>query len=565
MSQAGNTDNSAAAEDDVTDSTLTLNPIIGVSFQDLLQTGATVLRQAVLQPTTVVEHTTKLWGEWARILVNTSDIEIDSRDRRFADEAFKSGWGYPKAAKGWLAWQKAVNEWVDAVGFSREDRERARFLTSLVTDALAPTNTLIGNPSAIRKAVDTKGQSLLNGLLEFVDDVLNNHAMPKQVDKSAFKVGENIAVTKGAVVFRHDILELIQYKPKRKQVHARPIFIVPPQINKFYVYDLTPDKSIVQYLLGEGFQVFIVSWRNPTAEHRDWALADYVDALVDAIDVANEITGQDSVNIVGACAGGITCAAMLGYLAGLDEADKAASLTLMVNVLEPHSDDSVMGLFATDSAIEMARKRSAKAGVLDGSETARVFNWMRPNDLIWNYVVSNYLHGNPPPAFDVLYWNSDSTRLPARLHSDFLDVFQDNPLVKSGQMKLRGVPIDLKKVTCPVYITGGTTDHITPWQACYRSTQLFGGEATYVLSTAGHIQSLINPPKQSKRKYYTKKDLLADADEWVLGAEQHEGSWWPHWADWLRGHSGQDIPAKTKVGSKAYPPLTPAPGQYVHE
>ena len=558
-------DNRTVGDDNVADSALTLNPVIGVSFQDLLKTGATVLRQAVLQPATVAEHTTKLWADWARILVNASDIEIDSRDRRFADKAFKSVWGYRQAAQSWLAWQNAVTAWVDAVGLSRDDRERAQFLAGLVTDALAPTNALIGNPSAIRKAVDTNGQSLLAGLLEFVDDVFNNHAMPKQVDTSAFKVGENIAVTKGSVVFRHDILELIEYKPKRKQVRARPIFIVPPQINKFYVYDLTPDKSIVGHLLSEGFQVFIASWRNPTAEHRDWALADYVDALVDAIDVTNEISGQESVSVVGACAGGITSAAMLGYLAGLNQAHKVASLTLMVNVLEPHSDDSVMGLFATDSAIELARKRSAKAGVLDGSATARVFNWMRPNDLIWNYVVSNYLHGEPPPAFDVLYWNSDSTRLPARLHSDFLDVFKDNPFVKPGQMKIRDVPVDLKQVTCPVYITGGTTDHITPWQACYRSTKLFGGEATYVLSTAGHIQSLINPPKKSKRRYYTNPELPENADDWVLDAERHEGSWWPHWIEWLRQHSGDDITARTGLGSKAYPALRPAPGQYVYD
>ncbi len=561
----GNSQTDAFRSDEITDSTMTLNPVIGVSLEDLLRTGAKVLRQAILQPTTVLDHSARLWAEWVRILLDVSDVEVDDRDRRFADPAFKDNWGYRQAAKGWLAWQNAVRNWVDAVGFSPRDRERAQFLTSLVTDAMVPTNSLFGNPSAMRKAIQTRGKSLFKGLGQFVDDVSNNHAMPKQVDKSAFKVGENLATTDGAVIFRHDILELIEYTPKRKQVHATPVFIIPPQINKFYVYDLTPDKSIVEYLLREGFQVFIVSWRNPTAEHRDWALADYVDALVDAINVARDISAQGSVNVVGACAGGMTGASMLGYLAGLDQADKIASLTLMVNVLEPHADDSVMGLFATDTAIELARKRSAKAGVLDGNETARVFNWMRPNDLIWNYVVSNYLHGEPPPAFDVLYWNSDSTRLPARLHSDFLDMFKDRPFSKAGRMTIRDVPIDIRKVTCPVYITAGTTDHITPWQACYRSTRLFGGDATYVLSTAGHIQSLINPPQKSKRKYFTNEDLPASADDWVNGAEQHEGSWWPHWSEWLKHHSGDDIPARKILGSKSYPALMPAPGQYVHE
>jgi len=552
-------------EDKLSDSTLTLNPVIGISVDDLLKTGANVLKQAVIQPTVAAEHTVKLWGEWARILVDNSDIEINSRDRRFADQSFKQNRGYREVARGWLAWQKAVNDWVDAAGFSPDDRERARFLAGLLTDALAPTNTLIGNPSAIRNAIETRGQSLLSGLIQFVDDAIHYHAMPQQVERSAFKVGENIAVTKGSVIFRHEILELIQYKPKRKQVWARPVFIVPPQINKYYVYDLTPDKSIVQYLVSEGFQVFVVSWRNPTADHRDWSLADYIDALVDAINVARDISGEGSVNVIGACAGGITCAAMLGYLAGLEEMDKVASLTLMVNVLESHTDDSVMGLFATDSAIELARKRSAKVGVLDGNETARVFNWMRPNDLIWNYVVSNYLHGEPPPAFDVLYWNSDTTRLPARLHSDFLDVFKDNPFCNPGKMKIRDIPIDIREVKCPVYITGGTTDHITPWRACYRSTRLFGGDATYVLSTAGHIQSLINPPQRSKRKYFTNAELPNNAEELLQGADQHDGSWWPHWSVWLAEQSGDKVNAKTKPGSKKYPPLMDAPGRYVHE
>jgi len=542
-----------------------LNPIIGVSFDDLMKIGVKVLKQAVIQPSVAAEHTVRLWGEWARILVDSSEIEISAKDRRFSDQSFKEGHGYRQVARGWLAWQKAVNNWVDVAGFPPGDRERARFFAGLLTDALAPTNTLIGNPSAIRKAYKTRGQSLLTGLIQFMDDAVNNHAMPQQVNKSAFEVGDNIAVSKGAVVFRHDILELLQYTPKRKQVRARPIIIVPPQINKYYVYDLSPDKSFVEYLLAEGFQVFMVSWRNPTAEHRDWSLADYVDALVEAVDVAREISDQDSVNVVGACAGGITCTAMLGYLAGLGESGKVASLTLMVNVLESHADDSVMGLFATDSAIEMARKRSAKAGVLDGSETARVFNWMRPNDLIWNYVVSNYLHGEPPPAFDILYWNSDTTRLPARLHSDFLDVFKDNPFSNPGLLTIRDIPIDIKKVTCPVYITGGTTDHITPWQACYRSTQLFGGDATYVLSTAGHIQSLINPPNKSNRKYFTSSQLPADADEWTRDAEQNDGSWWPHWSEWLAEQSGDKIAAKTRSGNKDYPAIMAAPGSYVHE
>ena len=395
--------------------------------------------------------------------------------------------------------------------------------------------------------------------------LLHNGGMPSQVDKTPFTVGGNLATTPGKVVLRNPLLELIQYQSTTPRVETRPVFIVPPQINKYYVYDLSPEKSLVRYLVDAGFQVFIVSWRNPTSEYRDWGLAEYIDALESAIDATREITGQRSVAGVGACAGGITFATALGYLAALGRADKVTSLTLMVNVLDTHREDSVTGLFMTDEAIEAARKRSARAGVLDGRDTARVFNWMRPNDLIWNYVVSNYLLGENPPAFDILYWNNDTTRLPARLHSDFLDIFKDNPLRHPGMLKIRDVPIDLTQVTCPVFITGGTTDHITPWQACYRSTQLFGGPRTFVLSTAGHIQSLINPPGSSKRRHYVNADTPADAEMWRRSASEQSGSWWPYWVDWLRERGVGENAAPTIWGSAVHPPLADAPGSYVFE
>ncbi len=563
MSKKSKKLNPEQAHPDIDEVALTLNPVVGLSVEDLLRTGGKLLRQAMLQPAVALTQTSRLWEEWVRILAGTSDIELDPKDRRFSDPAFKDKPGYRTAARGWLAWQKAVQDWVDCAGFNQIDRERAEFLAGVVTDAFAPTNFLLGNPSAVQKAIDSKGESLVKGLKNFIEDLRFNHGMPSQVDKSAFKVGENLATTPGAVVHRHPILELIQYQPKTKRVQARPVFIVPPQINKFYVYDMSPDKSLVKYLVSEGFQVFMVSWRNPTAEQRDWGLADYIDALNEAIDVTLQITGQDAVNGIGACAGGITFATALGYFAGKRDLAKVSSLTLMVNVLETKTNDSVMGLFATEETIEAARKRSARQGVLDGNDTARVFNWMRPNDLIWNYVASNYLHGEDPPAFDILYWNNDTTRLPARLHSDFLEIFSDNPLSKHGAMKIHDVPIDLAEVTCPVFITGGTTDHITPWEACYRSTQLFGGEKIYLLSTAGHIQSLINPPGKSKRKFYTNPELPESPQEWLKNVEEHSGSWWPYWAEQLKEWSRGEVDAAKELGSKAHPIICQAPGTYV--
>jgi poly[(R)-3-hydroxyalkanoate] polymerase subunit PhaC len=553
------------ADEAALDSTLALNPVVGIARDDIIRTAAVVLRQVLLQPAIGVEHATRWWQEAVRIAFGASDAAPAPGDARFRDPAFREHAVFKRLAQSWVAWQRNSHDWVDAVGFEPLDRQRAHFLLDLVTDALAPTNFLFGNPAALQRARETRGASLVNGARHFIDDLLHNGGMPTQVDKTPFSVGGNLAVTPGKVVLRTPLLELIQYQSTTPQVQTRPVFIVPPQINKYYVYDLAPEKSLVRYLVDAGFQVFIVSWRNPTPEHRDWGLAEYIDALEAGIDAAREITGQRSVAGVGACAGGITCATALGYLAALGRADKVASLTLMVNVLDTHKEDSVAGLFMSDEAIEAARKRSARAGVLDGRDTARVFNWMRPNDLIWNYVVSNYLLGENPPAFDILYWNNDTTRLPARLHSDFLDIFKDNPLRHSDALRIRDVPIDLKRVTCPVFITGGTTDHITPWQACYRSTQLFGGSRTFVLSTAGHIQSLINPPGASKRRYYVNADTPADPDAWRRAASEHSGSWWPYWVDWLRERGVGENAAPTQWGSAAHPPLIDAPGTYVLE
>ncbi|MCZ6655902.1 MAG: alpha/beta fold hydrolase [Gammaproteobacteria bacterium] len=549
----------------VDDHVLTLNPIVGVSLDDLATSTAQVLQAAVLQPTVAAQHLLQFNSELIRILFGRSEYEPSPKDRRFADAQFTDNPIYSRVAKSWLAWQASVGKWVEAVGFEGEDLERARFVASLATDALAPTNFLFGNPSALRRAFETRGASLTTGFKNLVHDLRYNHGMPSQVDKSAFKVGQNVANTPGAVIHRDEIVELIQYQPHTDMQNSRPLLIVPPQINKYYIYDMSPEKSMVKYLSEQGFQVFVVSWRNPVAEHRAWGLDDYVNALDKAIDVTRDVTGADAVNMVGACAGGITLAVALGYLAGKDELDKVASLTLMVNVLQPASSDSVMGLFTNDKTIESARKRSAKAGVLDGNDTARIFNWMRPNDLIWNYVVSNYLHGESPPAFDILYWNNDTTRLPARLHSDFLDVFKDNLLTKQGALSINDVPIDLNRVTVPTFVTGGTTDHITPWQACYRTTQILGGDVTYVLSTAGHIQSLINPPTSSKRKFYANPDTPPSAEDWLKDAKQHQGSWWPYWTEWLNGIHAEQTKAPTEFGNEQYAELAPAPGTYVFE
>src|SRR5271157_4536468 len=327
--------------------------------------------------------------------------------------------------------------------------------------------------------------------------------MPSQVDAKPFQVGKNIATTPGAVVFHTEVLELIQYKPMTVEVWARPVLIVPPQINKFYSLDLSPDKSMIQFLLGEGVQVFCISWRNPTAEQRDWGLDTYVEAVDEAVDAVRNIARSADVSVFGACSGGITSSAYAAWQAGRGES-KVKNLILAVCTLDPSTvEDTALGALITPQTVEAARKTSELRGVLDGRDLAKVFAWMRPNDLIWNYWVNNYLLGNAPPAFDILYWNSDTTSLPARLHSDFLDLIDSNPYVNAGRLKVRGMPLDMRRIEMDSYLVAGVTDHITPWKSVYQTARILGEETTFILSNAGHLQSLLNPPGNPKATFVT--------------------------------------------------------------
>jgi polyhydroxyalkanoate synthase len=433
----------------------------------------------------------------------------------------------------------------------------------LLTDGVAPTNNLLTNPAAQKKARATRGGSLVQGFRHAVDDYRHNNKMPSQVDKTEFEVGENLAATQGAVVFRNELLELIQYQPKTARVQQIPMLVVPPQINKFYVFDLTPEKSMFKYIVDQGLQLFTVSWKNPTAEQRHWGLEDYIGALTEAIAAVQTITGQPKLNLMGACSGGITASILAGYLNAIGN-DAINALTLMVCELSQEREDSDITVFANPQGIENARKSSQKKGILDGAELSRVFNMMRPNDLIWNYVVNNYLMGNKPPAFDILYWNNDTTNLPAQLHSDFLDQILSDPLVTPGDLTVLEQPIDLSALDYDKYMIAGVTDHITPWHACYRSTQIMGGDIRFILSNSGHIQAMVNPPGNPKANYFTNDALPASHEEWMEGAQHHMGTWWDDWADWLQQRSGKKINARKTLGKKgAFEAMEAAPGTYV--
>jgi polyhydroxyalkanoate synthase len=538
-------------------------PLVGLRGTDLFEVSRQVLEQALKQPPLVLKHYTNFLLEMGRVASGRSTVEPDARDKRFTNEAWKTNPFYKALLQTYLTWQQSLQAFIDDAGLDKQDAERARFVLSLYVDAMAPTNTLLGNPAAMKQMYETGGASVVKGLTHMLEDLANNGGMPSQVNMKAFQVGKDLGISPGAVVFKNEVLELIQYQPTTPQVYHRPLLLVPPQVNKFYVMDLAPGKSIVEYLVANGLQVFSISWRNPTPEQRDWGFETYDQAILEAIEAVRSITGSPDVNMVGSCLGGMTLATLLGHLASLGDR-RVHAVTFLVTVLDT-SVESTMGLFATPETIAAARETSRLRGVVEGQEMARVFAWLRPNDLVWNYWVNNYLIGKDPAAFDVLYWNNDTTRLPARLHSDLLDLFETNAFTHAGALEVLGTPVDLSKVTSDAYIVAGTTDHITPWQGCYATTQLLGGQIKFILSNSGHIQALLNPPGNPKASYLASERHPADPDQWLAKAQKRAGSWWEDWRDWLGQRSGEQKAAPRELGNEQYQPGKPAPGTYVFE
>jgi len=555
------TDEASPSEKQAAQGTPRVNPFIGLRPCDLLATVQQVSGQAVRQPALLLEQEAALAREMLGILAGNSTAAPEKGDKRFLDSAWQSNPFYRIALQSYLAWGNALAGFVDRSALDERSKDRARFVLQLITDALAPTNTLLGNPAALRKVVESGGTSLIAGLQNALTDLLKNQGMPAQVDMSAFEVGKNLGTSPGAVVFRNEVLELIQYTPATGEVYGRPQLIVPPQINKFYVFDLSEGKSIVDYLLKNEFQVFVVSWRNPTVDHRDWDMDTYVTALIEAIHAVRDITGSDDINLHGACSGAMTMSALLGHLEARGE-HLVNAATLMVAVLDSTADSQI-GLFATPESISAAKQNSIFKGVLEGEEMGRVFAWMRPNDLVWNYWVNNYLLGNAPPVFDILYWNNDTTRLPARFHGQLLDIFAGNLFAKPGALNVLGTPIDLSAVSCDKYIVAGITDHITPWKGVYKTARTFGGNTQFVLSSSGHIQSLINPPGNPKARFFLNPELPPDPDAWLAGVHTESDSWWDNWKQWLAQRSGARRAAPASLGSERHPPLADAPGTFV--
>jgi polyhydroxyalkanoate synthase len=525
---------------------------------------ASAPRGRAARPKALVEETVHLGKDLVSIAMGTEAHAPAERDRRFADPTWTTHPGYRRLAQNYVAWTESLTRLVDryeAGGAEWRDVERARFAVTALSSAMAPTNSFLGNPAAVKRALETGGMSVLRGIGNLVDDVRHNGGMPKQTDSTAFTVGRNLGVSKGAVVYRDDVIELIQYSPTTPQVRERPLVVVPPPIGRFYFLDLQPGRSFVEYAVAQGLQVFMISWRNPTRKQAGWNLDTYAERVRRAIGVAREITGSPDVNTMGFCAGGIITTTLLNHLAAISD-DSVHSASFGVTMLDFDSRAPI-GAFSGKRMIGVARRISKGLGVLPAKGLGSMFSWMRPDDLVFNYVVNQWLMGEAPPAFDVLAWNADGTKLPAALHEQFLEVFRDNSLVRPGALTVLGTPVDLANITVPTYAAGAVTDHITPWTGCYRTTQLMSGPATFVLSHSGHIQSLVNPPGNPKASYFVGGSPGPDPEDWKAGAERRTGSWWEHWAEWAIERSGAEVPAPEFLGSALHAPLEAAPGSYV--
>jgi len=535
--------------------------ITGLRGSDLFSTLRNVAMQGIKHPIYTARHALILGGQLGRVMLGDMPHTPNAHDSRFSDPTWTHNPLYRRGLQAYLAWQHQMRHWIDDSQLSKDDRARAHFIFSLINDALSPTNTLL-NPLAVKEMFNSGGASVIKGLSHMFDDVLHNNGLPSQVTKDAFEVGKTVAVTQGAVVFRNELMELIQYRPMSEKQYARPMLIVPPQINKFYIFDLSPTNSFVQYALKNGLQTFIISWRNPDVRHREWGLSSYVAATEEAMNVCRAITGAREVNLVGACAGGLTIAALQGHLQAKRQMRRVSSATYLVSLMDSQIE-SPATLFIDEQTLEAAKRRSYQRGVLDGRDMAKVFAWMRPNDLIWTYWINNYLLGKAPPPFDILYWNNDSTRLPAAFHGDLLDFFKHNPLSHPGGLEVCGTPVDLQKVTVDSFSVAGQNDHITPWDVVYRSTLLLGGERRFLLSNSGHVQSILCPPGNPKASFVENSKLSSDPRAWYYDAQRTEGSWWPTWLNWIQERSGAQKDTLTAMGNQNYPPMEAAPGTYV--
>ena len=482
-------------------------------------------------------------------------------DRRFASEEWKKSPYHEFLKQSYLVNARFVNDLIERASLDDRTRARMRFFARQILDALSPSNYLASNPQVIRRAMETGGDSVATGVRNLLEDLGKGRI--SMSDEQAFEVGRNLAITPGSVVFENELLQLIQYQPLTETVGARPLVLFPPSINKFYVFDLQPANSFVRYAVEQGNTVFIVSWRNVMVEQGHLTWDDYLtEGIMRAIDVAREITGADKVNALGFCVGGTMLGCAASVMAARNE-DKIESLTFLTTMLD-FTQAGEIALLIDEQSVAAREQTIGGGGILPGRELAFVFSTLRGNDLIWPYVVGNYLEGRQPDAFDILYWNADSTNLPGPMYCWYVrNTYLENNLRKPGETTQCGVKVDLSAIDVPTYVLASREDHIVPWQTAYQTTQLVSGDVRFVLGASGHIAGVINPAARNKRNYWVEGEQGERPERWLETAREVPGSWWSDWSAWLRSHAGTQVQARTRLGSTAFPEIEPAPGRYV--
>ena len=519
---------------------------------------------AMIPPEKLSEIQKKYFDELGKLGKDPDSIEI--KDRRFQGKAWQNPWSKALVST-YLLNSRYLNDLVHAVETDSKTLQRIEFATQQMIDALSPANFFATNPEALETILQTQGQSIQKGIVNLLGDL--GKGKVSQTDESGFEVGKNLAQTEGAVVFRNKLFELIQYKPLTEQVYERPFLMVPPCINKYYILDLQPDNSVVRYMVNQGHTVFLVSWKNADASMDRITWDDYVgQGVLEAIRVTQAISQQDKINILGFCVGGTLVSSSLAVLAARKQ-EAIASLTLLTTLLD-FTDTGILDVFIDESLVKLREKTiggsEGRYGLLSGLELGNTFSFLRPNELVWNYVVDNYLKGNSPPPFDLLYWNGDSTNLPGPMYCWYLrHTYLQNDLAKPGALKVCGESIDLGKITCPTYIYASREDHIVPWHSAYQSTQILKGPVRFVMGASGHIAGVINPPHKKKRNYWTNSQLPKKSEQWLKGAEEIAGSWWPDYSEWLTQYAGKKVAAPSEYGGGKHKKLVAAPGTYVKE
>ncbi len=516
----------------------------------------------------IMADSMKLWqSTMTRMLGKESEPAAtpEPGDRRFKDKAWEEQATFDYIKQSYLLSSRWLTSLVnDAEGLDPQEKERVDFYTRQFISAMSPSNFAATNPAVMKKVHDTGGKNLLDGLKNMLKDMEKGKGKLKisMTDMDAFTVGENIASTEGKVIYQNELMQLIQYSPTTEEVYKKPLLIVPPWINKFYILDLQPKNSFLKWVVDQGYTLFIISWINPTKELSHKSFEDYmIEGPLTAIDVISDITGEKDLNILGFCIGGILVEAMLGWMA--KKGDKRVKSATLLTTLLDFNEVGEVSVFIDDDLVTSLEKHMEEKGYLEGRHMAQMFNMMRENDLIWSFVVNNYLMGREPMPFDLLYWNSDSTRLPAAMLLYYLKhIYQENGLAKKDHLKLHGEKIDVSKIKTPIYSIATKDDHIAPWVSCYPVTQKFAGPVRFVLGGSGHIAGAMNHPAANKYGYWTNSDYPEDAMEWFGKADAHEGSWWLDWNEWLAKKSGKKVPARVP-GEGKYKAIEDAPGSYV--